>query len=175
MPIFKYKNINSTSEEAKDIAVRGCEPWTVVVADEQESGHGRKGEAWFSPAGGLYFSIVLPRSDIADLQTLTILAAFVVAKTIKENFDLEPMIKLPNDVFINNKKVCGILTENMISGEVKQSIIGIGVNTNIDEFSQDLKDIATSIKIETRKEVNNEEILEKIISGLKDQLKIISQ
>lgn len=175
MPIVEYKKIRSTSEEAKDMAARGCEPWTVVVAEEQESGHGRKGSAWFSPSGGLYFSIILPQSDIADLQTLTILAAFIVAKTIKENFGLEPMIKLPNDVFINNKKVCGILTENMISGEVKQSIIGIGLNTNISGFPDDLENIATSLELETEKKIDNREILEKIVTGLKDQLKIISQ
>lgn len=173
--IFNFKKIKSTSECAKEMAQNGAGEWTVVVAEEQTFGHGRKGEEWFSPLGGLYFSVILPPSNITDLQTLTILTAFIVAKVIKENFDLEPMIKLPNDVFVNGKKICGILTENIIIGQKIKSVIGIGLNTNIEFFSENLKNVATSLKIETIKSVDNNKILEQIISELKNQLKIISQ
>ena len=173
--IINYGAVTSTNEKAKELALKDGKPWAIVLASEQESGHGRKGERWFSPKGGLYFTVILPRSDIHDLQTLTILAAFVVASTIKEGFGLEPMIKLPNDVFVNGKKVCGILTENVIGNEVKMSVMGIGLNTNIKEFPEDLKDIATSIKMESGKEVDNNEILKQIVSGLKEQLKTISK
>jgi BirA family biotin operon repressor/biotin-[acetyl-CoA-carboxylase] ligase len=82
---------------------------------------------------------------------------------------------LPNDVCVNSKKICGILTENMIFGkEVKNSIIGIGLNTNIEKFPKDLENIATSIKIELKKEVDNKELLEKILEELKEKLEIIS-
>jgi BirA family biotin operon repressor/biotin-[acetyl-CoA-carboxylase] ligase len=175
MMIKKYKKLVSTNSEAKEMALRGAEPWTVVLSGEQSSGYGRKGDGWFSPEGGLYFSIILPKGDIDDLQTITILAAFVVGKAIKEKFRLEPLIKLPNDVLIGRRKVCGILTENVIGGEVKASVIGIGLNTNIDEFPPELKDTATSLKNETQKEINNEEILKEITMELQRQFKIISQ
>ena len=129
--IEKFDELGSTSAKAKEFAARGVKPWTVVVAAKQGSGYGRKGDAWFSPAGGLYFSVVLPKSNIDDLQILTILAAFCVAKAIKDDYGVEPFVKLPNDVYLNGKKICGILTENVIVGEIKSSVIGIGVNTNI--------------------------------------------
>ncbi len=175
MQIEKYKSLPSTNVKAKELANAGASPWTVVLSEIQENGYGRKGEEWYSPIGGLYFSVILPKGEINDLQTLTILAAFIVAKTIKESFNVEPLIKLPNDVLLNGKKICGILTENVIGNEVKSSVIGIGLDTNIENFSPGLKDIATSLKMETGREVDNMKILEEIIAGLKEQFKTISQ
>lgn len=157
------------------MAQKGAEPWTIIIAEEQKAGYGKEKVSWFSPKGGLYFSVILPKSQIEDLQTLTILAAFIVAKTIKDNFSLEPLIKLPNDVIVNQKKIAGILTENVIGKEVKTSIMGIGLNTNIAEFPEELENIATSLRIESGKEVDNKKIMEQIIKGLKEQLKTISQ
>ncbi|MFA5013702.1 MAG: biotin--[acetyl-CoA-carboxylase] ligase [Candidatus Paceibacterota bacterium] len=170
----KFEAVASTSDEAKKLALSGAEPWTVVVANEQTGGHGRKGDEWFSPTGGLYFSIILPKSNIEDLQTLTILAAFIIAKTIKEIYGLEPLIKLPNDVLLNGKKICGILTENIIDKEIKTSVMGIGLNTNIKELPAELKGIATSLEIELKKEVDNEKIINQIIEGLRAQLEILN-
>jgi len=172
MEIKKYKVVSSTNLIAKRLRP---EPWLVILAEKQTVGYGKKLSHWFSPKGGLYFSIVLPKSKIEDLQTLTILAAFIVAKTIKDNFSLEPLIKLPNDVLLNQKKICGILTENIIGKEVKSSVIGIGLNTNIDKFPKELENEATSLKVELGKEVNNEKILKQIVEGIKQQLKTISE
>ncbi|MFA5207667.1 MAG: biotin--[acetyl-CoA-carboxylase] ligase [Candidatus Paceibacterota bacterium] len=175
MQIEKFKTISSTNKKAKEMSSLGVAPWTVVVSEVQENGYGRKGEAWYSPLGGLYFSIILPRGNIEDLQTITILAAFIVAKVIKESFNVEPLIKLPNDVLLNGKKICGILTENVIGSDVKLSVIGIGIDTNIENFPIELKDIATSLKMELGHEVDNEKLLEKIITELKNQFKTISE
>lgn len=176
LKIINLEKVNSTSEAAKDLALQGVSEWTIVLGDMQEKGHGRKGEDWFSPLGGLYFSIILPKSNINDLQTLTILAAFSVAQTLKENFQIEPLIKLPNDILLNQKKVCGILTENIIMGDkTLVSILGIGLNTNIDFFPDDLKDIAISLKQVLLKEVDNYKILEQIIALIKKQLEVINQ
>jgi len=172
MRIKKLEKVSSTNTLAKK---EKGEPWLVLWAEEQTAGYGRKKEYWFSPNGGLYFSVILPKTSIEDLQTLTILAAFIVAKTIKKSFNLECFIKLPNDVYINGKKVAGILTENVLSNDVKFSVMGIGLNTNIDKFPDDLENIATSLKIELRKGVDNETILKQIIGELKEQLKTISQ
>lgn len=175
MQTERFKSISSTNKKAKELIDSGALPWTVVVAEEQENGYGRKGEAWYSPQGGLYFSIVLPNGEIDDLQTITILAAFIVAKTIKEDFNVEPLIKLPNDILLNGKKICGILTENIIGAEVKSSVIGIGIDTNISSFPSEIESIATSLKIEIGREINNEDLMEKIIIGLKNQFKTISE
>jgi BirA family biotin operon repressor/biotin-[acetyl-CoA-carboxylase] ligase len=182
MKILEFEKLESTQKKAKEIAEE-AEPWTVVLAKEQTGGYGRKGNFWYSPRGGLYFSVILPnphtkqiygvgvKTKIEDLQILTILAAFCVAKILKEDFKLEPFIKLPNDVYVNNKKICGILTENIISGkEVKNSIIGIGLNTNIEDFPEELKEKATSLKRELKKEVEGRKILEKILKELKKLL-----
>ena len=175
MEIKYFSQLESTNQKAKKISAKGAEPWLVVVARKQISGYGKKKVFWFSPEGGLYFSIILPKSQIEDLQTLTILAAFIVAKTIKDNFNLEPFIKLPNDVWVNGKKICGILTENVIGREIRSSVIGIGLDTNIDKFPKELKNIATSLKIELGREVDNKKILKQIVNGLKEQLKTISE
>jgi BirA family biotin operon repressor/biotin-[acetyl-CoA-carboxylase] ligase len=174
MKILEFEKLESTQKKAKEIA-KEAEPWTVVLAKEQTGGYGRKGNFWYSPKGGLYFSVILPKTKIEDLQILTILTAFCVAKILKEDFKLEPFIKLPNDVYVNGKKICGILTENIILGkEVKNSIIGIGLNTNIEKIPRDLENIATSIKIELKKEVENKELLKKIFEELKEKLEIMS-
>jgi BirA family biotin operon repressor/biotin-[acetyl-CoA-carboxylase] ligase len=118
----------------------------------------------------------LPKTNIDDLQTITNLTAFVIAQTLKNDFNLQPLIKLPNDILLQEKKVAGILTENIIIGQNPVfSIIGIGLNTNIDNFPEELKDKATSLKIELNQEIDNNQILEEILIGLKKQLEIISQ
>jgi BirA family biotin operon repressor/biotin-[acetyl-CoA-carboxylase] ligase len=175
MQIERFKSINSTNKKAKELVSNGALPWTVVISEEQEIGYGRKGESWYSPKGGLYFSIILPQGEIDDLQTITILTAFIVAKTIKEDFNIEPLIKIPNDVLLNGKKICGILTENIIGTKVKSSVIGVGIDTNISSFPSELESIATSLKIELGRDVDNEDLMEKIIIGLKNQFKTIIQ
>jgi BirA family biotin operon repressor/biotin-[acetyl-CoA-carboxylase] ligase len=172
MKIRKYKEVLSTNVLAKD---KKYPAWTVLLAEKQTSGYGRKKDYWFSPKGGLYFSVILPKSTIEDLQTLTILAAFIVAKTIKDTFGVEPFIKLPNDVYLNGRKIAGILTENVVGQNVKFSIMGIGLNTNIEKFPKELKNTATSLSKELKKNINNEKLLKQIVKGLKEQLKTISE
>jgi BirA family biotin operon repressor/biotin-[acetyl-CoA-carboxylase] ligase len=173
--IKKLETADSTQTVAKQMALAGAKDWTVVVSDQQSGGYGKAKSSWASPKGGLYFSVILPKANISDLQLITILAAFSVAKILKEKFPLEPMIKLPNDVYVNGKKICGVLTENVIGGDLLCSIIGIGLNTNIKELPKEVENIATSIFKETGQEANNEEILENIVKELQNNLKIISQ
>lgn len=178
MEIREYQKLDSTQRFAKKL--KNQKPWTVILTKEQTAGYGRKENFWYSPPGGLYFSVILPKSDIEDLQTLTILAAFVVAKIIKnynlpkKDFSLEPLIKLPNDVLLNGKKVAGILTENLVGREVKFSVMGIGLNTNIEKFPKRLENTATSLKIELGKEVDNKKILNQIVKELKVKLKSLN-
>jgi BirA family biotin operon repressor/biotin-[acetyl-CoA-carboxylase] ligase len=174
MEIRRFEKLDSTNIKAKELIESGAEPWTVIVSQEQDSGYGRKGGKWISPKGGLYFSIILPKNNIDDLQLLTILTAFTIAKIIKEEFNVEPLIKLPNDIILNGKKICGILTENVVGEDVKSSVMGVGLNTNA-EILSGLEDIATSLLKETGKEIDNDKILKRIIEEIKKQLETISK
>ena len=173
--IIIFETLDSTNIKAKELASQGAKPWTVVRAVKQKEGYGKKGSGWFSPEGGLYFSVILPKSSTDDLQAFTILAAYIVAKEIKETFNAEPLIKLPNDVYLNGKKICGILTENIIGSDVKSSVMGIGLNTNTEKFDPELENTATSLKIELKREIDNEALLGQIIEGLRKTLATISQ
>jgi len=122
----------------------------VVVAESQTKGKGKPGRSWFSPKGsGLYLSaIVKPFKNPSDLSPITFYCAQAVVETFKSAAGISAAIKLPNDVLINGKKVCGILLEGVASGHL---IIGIGlnVNTSRESFPDELKANATSLKIET--------------------------
>lgn len=176
MEILKFEILDSTQKKAKELLNEGKAPWTIILAESQTAGIGRKlgkeRDFWYSPKGGLYFSIILPEIKSENLEIMNILAAFCVAKILKENFGLEPFIKLPNDVWVNGKKICGILTENIILGdEPKGAVMGIGLNTNIENFPEGLQ--ATSLQIELGKKVNNEEILRKILKEIKNCYNLI--
>ncbi len=163
--IKRYKELESTQAKAKEFN----EPWTVVVSESQSEGKGKDTNVWYSPIGSLYFSVVLPKTNLDDLQAVTILVAFVVSKILKEKYYLEPMIKLPNDIYVEGKKICGILTQNVIEGNnIKNSVIGIGLNTNTEEFRDDLN--ATSIYNETGIKVDNQLLLDELLIGLKKLL-----
>jgi BirA family biotin operon repressor/biotin-[acetyl-CoA-carboxylase] ligase len=174
MKILEFEKLESTQKKAKEI-LKNSKAWTTILAKEQTGGYGRKGNFWYSPKGGLYFSVILPKTKIKNLQILTFLAAFCVAKVLNDKFGVKTFIKWPNDVWLNGKKICGILTENLILGKnVENSIIGIGLNTNIDQFPEHLNPIATSFKIELKKTIDNEMILKRILNEIKEIFKILS-
>jgi len=110
--IHYFKEINSTNLYAKKLVHEGAQEGTVVVADIQLSGRGRKDRTWSSPSGGLWFSIVLyPQLPPEKGMIVTMTASVAVAQAIKEITGLNPNIKWPNDILLDNKKVCGVLTE----------------------------------------------------------------
>ena len=180
MKILRFSELASTNQQAKKIAEteEGREEWVAVTAGRQSAGYGKDTRYWYSPSGGLYFSIIIPKLKISDLQILTIGAGIAVSRVLKKHFGIKPFLKWPNDVLVqdsecNYKKIAGILAENVIKGkEVKNSIIGIGLNTNISEFPSDLTEIATSLKKEYDKEADNGEVLALIAEELKEILKL---
>jgi BirA family biotin operon repressor/biotin-[acetyl-CoA-carboxylase] ligase len=141
---------DSTNNELKRLAANGLKEGTVVIADKQVAGRGRRGRTWESEAGkGIYMSILL-RPDIPPekVQAITLAASSAVCMAIQSYTGIKPGIKWPNDVLIGNKKVCGILTE--MSGEpdkVYSVIVGIGVNVyqKDTDFSKDLRATAASL------------------------------
>ncbi len=172
MEILEFEKIDSTQKKAIElIKKKKFKPWTVILAKEQTAGIGRKGNFWYAPKGGLYFSVILPQTKIEDVEILTNLAAFLVAKIIFKKFGQKPFIKFPNDVYLRNKKVCGILTQNIVFGKKIISVMGIGVNTNIEKFPPNLKRKATSLFLEFKKKIQNKKLLKEILQQLKKVLK----
>jgi len=145
--IISFDTVDSTMDAAYDLAVNTKGDGVCIFAESQRKGRGRIGRSWLSPKHkGIYVSIIL-RPDISPDQTskITLMTAVSVAKLIRLNTGLKALIKWPNDILIENKKVCGILTEmNAESDRVKFLIVGIGLNLNAK--ASDLVEEATSLK-----------------------------
>ncbi len=144
------KTVTSTNTLAKEMAVSGAPEGTVVIATKQTEGRGRMGRSFYSPAStGLYLSLILrPKLDLNDSLLITTSAAVAVAKAIESITNNEVQIKWVNDLFMNDKKVCGILTEaslNIENGGLEYAVVGIGINVTTQEFPDDIKKIAGSI------------------------------
>ena len=154
--IYYEEKVDSTNTLARELSAKGVKNGSVVISDYQEKGRGRNGKIWTSPCGcNIYMSIILkPKFSPEVAQGMTILAAVSVADAIAEVASLKPQIKWPNDILIGSKKVSGILTEmstqNMI---IEHIIVGIGINVNAEEndIEDGIKNIATSLLIESKK------------------------
>ena len=145
-----FKTIDSTNSEAKRAITDGLTADAIFAADEQTNGRGRMGRNFYSPkSSGLYFSCVLhPTVSLSEATLLTSAAAVSVCEVLEEITKKHPQIKWVNDIFIDKKKVCGILTEavsDFESGKVDAVIVGIGINLTTEEFPDELSNIATSI------------------------------
>ena len=168
-PVCVYESIDSTNAEAARLAEKGAVHGTVVTADTQTAGRGRRGRSWESPAGdNLYFSLLL-RPDIAadKAPMLTLVMAVATARAIEGMTEQETGIKWPNDLVMNKKKVCGILTEmRMLQSKIDHVIIGVGINVRDRIFSEELQDKATSLEAECRdhdKNISGELLLAMIL------------
>lgn len=149
----------STNVEAYRLAEGGAAEGTVVIAESQLQGKGRLGRSWHSPSGvNLYCSLILrPPILPVDAFQLTFLSAVAVARAIEASSAIRPLIKWPNDILLNGKKVAGLLNEMSAETErVHFVILGIGVNLNMrpDQYPEDLRHPATSLFIESGRQVN---------------------
>ena len=161
-----YPSVSSTNTVLKELAENGCPEKTVIIAEEQTLGRGRMGKKFYSPAGsGVYLSLLL-RPDIPANEALflTTSAAVATAKAIEDVCDKKADIKWVNDIYIENKKVCGILTEasfNIETGKLDYAIVGIGINITSpkDGFPEDISDIATAVFHQSSDAVNKKSIL----------------
>lgn len=150
--IHIYKSLESTNKTAKEMAVSGAAHGTVILSDTQTMGRGRYSRSFFSPGGGLYMSLVLRPEGLRfeNPTSVTAFAAVAVCEAIECVCQKVPEIKWVNDIFLDGKKVCGILTEAVTdfeSGELDWIVLGIGINvsTRTEEFPAELQSSATSL------------------------------
>lgn len=162
--IVHFDQTDSTNLKVKALAVQNAAEGTLVVAEEQVAGRGRKQRSWFSPAGtGIYASLILrPPVSPGDAPRITLMTAVAAAGALMKITDLPIRIKWPNDLLVRGKKIAGILTE--ISTEmdaIEYIVIGLGVNVNTPQssFPPELHDIATSACIQSGKTFSRTMIL----------------
>ena len=165
--IERHREIDSTNNRAKLLAAEGKRN-ICVVADRQTGGRGRMGRQFFSPEGsGLYFSLVVtPTVKGEDSALLTTFAAVCVAETLEELTGVSAAIKWVNDVYMNGKKICGILTEgalNYENGTFDYAVIGIGINLGKTAFPEELASIASDVETETGVKLNKDLLLERLL------------
>ncbi|MEM1982755.1 MAG: biotin--[acetyl-CoA-carboxylase] ligase [Sulfolobales archaeon] len=166
--IFRIKECTSTQDIAKELAESGSVEGTVVVADRMTSGRGRLNRLWVADEGGLWFTIILRPNFITNIQLITLIAGLSVVRGIKKMYDVPLELKWPNDVLLQGKKICGILTEaSVTNNSINHLLLGVGINVN-NELYRDLKFVATSLKNYLGFEVPINELLTTILKEFEE-------
>ncbi|TCQ01544.1 biotin--[acetyl-CoA-carboxylase] ligase [Serpentinicella alkaliphila] len=163
--IIYFESIDSTNDYCKQKG-NDLSHGTVVISEEQLLGRGRLGRAWASPKGeGIWMSIFLkPHIPPLEGTKLTQIAAAAVCSTIRNVVGIDTLIKWPNDIVFNGKKLCGILTEMSAElNEIHYLIVGVGINVNTLYFSEEISDVATSIAVEIGKTVDRKTLVTNIL------------
>lgn len=169
-----YKEIDSTQSEIwrlieNKMALNG----TLVFADIQTKGKGTHGRIWHTDEkNNIAFSFYIQMDcNIEKLDGITLEIANIIVDIFKTQYKIDLEIKKPNDIVFNNKKIGGILTETkVISGNVKHLVVGIGINTEKENFSEDIKDIATSIKKEFNVDIAVKEFIEEFCNRFENEI-----
>lgn len=178
--IFFYETVGSTNTIAMELAEKGAQEGTVIIADSQEKGRGRLGRHWVSPPGvNIYMSIILrPKIKPKDVTLLTIIAAVGCTTALRKVTGLNVTIKWPNDLTVYDKKLGGILTEvKTAPKEIIFAVTGIGINVNMDVKSlpDDVKNLATSVKNETGNLYPREVIIAEMLNEISHWYKALKE
>ena len=162
-----FPTLSSTNEYVKQLAKKEYPEGTVVIAETQTMGRGRKQREWSSPEGGLWFSLLLrPQLPPQKARLVTMATSIAITKAIQSTMGLDVRIKWPNDILYNGRKICGILTE--LSAEIDQinyMIVGIGINVN-NQLPRALQQSATSLKQIQSQQVSLKELFIHLLSSL---------
>ncbi len=169
--IFFKRSVASTNSWARRFARLGACDGTVFLAESQTAGRGRLKRKWVSPAGGLWFSVVLrPKLKSAEAFGLVFAASLAVAEVLEELYGLKTQVKWPNDVLVDSKKVCGILAETKLeSKNVEYVVVGVGINANfgVKRFlPEDLWKTATSLEDELGRKIELEMLFKALLEKL---------
>ncbi|MBG9909945.1 biotin--acetyl-CoA-carboxylase ligase [Bacillus xiamenensis] len=167
--IYFQEEVASTQLIAHDLVNEGAPHGSLVVSDHQTNGKGRLQRAWYSPNGtGIWMSLILrPEIPLHKAPQMTLLASVAIAEAIAQETGLSPSIKWPNDILLNGKKVVGILTELKAEADQVHAVIigpGINVNQTAEDFPDELKGIATSLRMELDKKVDRAALIQTIMS-----------
>lgn len=169
--IIHFDDIDSTNSESKKLAQKDEPSGTIVISEMQTQGSGRFRRAWTSPKGGIWFTLILkPHIMPQKAPKVTQIAAAAMNKALRLH-DIDTKIKWPNDIVLNNKKICGILSEMKCDMDViHYLVVGIGLNVNIDKdsFDKELLNTASSLMIEKGKTFNRAEILADFLKCFED-------
>lgn len=168
--ILRYGVLDSTNTKAKELAEAGAVEGTVVIADRQNLGRGRLGRAWQSPAGkGLWFTLILRPEILPEFGAqVTLLMGVAVVEALEKVTGVTAKIKWPNDIIVENKKLCGILSELTLTEEgIDYAIVGVGINVNLDreDFKEDLAERASSVFLQTGKSWDRDIILTAVLKS----------
>ena len=160
--------IGSTNDRAKELAAEGAPEGVLVVAEHQASGRGRKGRTWFSaPGDGICLSMILrPSMNPSEASRITLMTAVALAETVADLTGLPVRIKWPNDILVRGRKLSGILTEmSMEMDRVDYVVVGVGINVNSpsDHFPPEVRDIASSLSIETGGPLSRVELVRRFL------------
>jgi BirA family biotin operon repressor/biotin-[acetyl-CoA-carboxylase] ligase len=167
--IRHFFRVGSTNVAAMDAAAAGEPDGTVFLAEQQTAGRGRGGNSWESaPSDGIYCSVVLrPQLSPADALLLSLIAGIAVAEAAEQTTGLHPDLRWPNDVLLEERKFCGILTEmNAEVTRVRYVVVGIGINVNQPSFSKELEPIATSLRLASGHEWSRVQIAAALLKSL---------
>ena len=171
--IIEFQSLPSTNLYIKE-NYRSLANKTVVMANHQTAGRGRRGRVW-QDSDDLLFSILLKKNLPDSITNLSLLMAASLYKTLIKKVE-NVTIKWPNDILVNGKKLAGILLESVINaGKTEYVVIGVGINTNTEEIDASLQDKATSLYLETKAKVNKKELLRKIIRGFSEEYKLYNE
>lgn len=171
--VLHFKTIDSTQSEVWRLINKNAPSGTIVIADIQTAGKGTHGRIWHTDnENNIAFSFFVQLDcNITKLTGITTKIAEIIVETFKEKYNIELDIKSPNDIMHNNKKLGGILTETKMVGEnVKYLVVGIGINTSKEHFTDDIKDIATSIKKEFNIDIDTQEVIAEICNKIEEQI-----
>jgi BirA family biotin operon repressor/biotin-[acetyl-CoA-carboxylase] ligase len=165
--VYYFRSLESTNLFAKELIKKNAEEGTIVVADIQTKGRGRKDRSWFSPEGGLWFSVILyPNIPTQFAMLITMATSISIVQAIKELTGLSAIIKWPNDLLLEGKKICGILTElDAELDRINYSVVGVGINVN-NVLEDELYNKANSIFNIYNSKISRVELLRLIIKYL---------
>lgn len=178
--ILPFYEVASTNDIALRLALQGEEQGTIVIAERQRKGRGKSGAYWYSPSdGGLWMSVIFrPETYVINVEKFTLMSALAVAQAVKELFDITAEIRWPNDVLLNGKKFCGILSEGKLtSTRLEFIIVGIGLNVNIEaeEFPRAIQQKSTSLKLELTDEISRVEVFSNLVFNLDRNYKLMQE
>lgn len=169
--VYYFDETDSTNNDVRKLMAEGAGHGILAVADKQTAGKGRRGRTWISPAGAnIFMSIGLkPELSPDKASMLTLVMALAICDTIHEVTGLDSRIKWPNDIVVNGKKVCGMLTEMEAELDCIHSVvIGIGINVNQQEMPEEIRETATSLFLESGEKIIRAHIIEKAMEYFED-------